>query len=98
MREPIDANGPNGFAGPGGPGRPLSAANDAGLHLAEHEKALVPRHQVELPEAGAEVPRDYLAPTRLEMPRREPLPVCSELPPWVIGHAGDARAARRTRG
>ena len=64
----------------------------------EHEKALVPRHQVELPEARAEVAIDDLAAARLQMPRGEQLTACSKPPSWVIGHPGDARAARRTRG
>jgi hypothetical protein len=32
------------------------------------------------------------------MPRGEELTACSKPSSWVIGHRGDARAARRTRG
>ncbi len=78
-------------------------AHDPRLHLAEDEKARIPRNHVELPIPGTEVPLDHLIPPRLEMPGGELLATSAEPAPGVsVGrHQRPARSqppsSRRTR-
>ena len=76
------------------PGRPLARPGHARLHLAEDEAAVVGRDDVELPEAGAVVPREHDVAGTLEVLRGETL---AELPEGAtrVGGGGHGATVRR---
>lgn len=66
--------------------RSVRAADDARLDLAEDQKAIVGRDEIELAVSGAEVPVDDLEPARLEMDSREPLALRTKSLSRVASH------------